>query len=448
MEKKILLLLLFALVVIKGCSGAVNQNQYQQQNKKKPSGVGVIGSSVVFPIRGNVYPDGYFYTVLLMGNPPKPYYFDIDTGSDLTWLQCDAPCVSCSKVPHPLYRPNKNGLIFCSDPVCASLHTPENYKCLKPNEQCDYEVEYADQASSLGVLVRDVFPLRFTNGSLLGPRLAFGCGYDQQVSSATVSPTDGVLGLGNGKSSIVSQLRNMGLIQNVIGHCFSGRGGGFMFFGDDLVPSQRVVWTPMSKSSSHKHYSPGLAELLFGKQSTGVKNLLVIFDSGSSYTYFTSEAYRAVISSVRKDLTGKPLKVTDDDSLPVCWKGPKPFKSIRDVKKYFNSFVLSFADGKKAQLELPPEAYLIITVHGNVCLGILNGTEVGLQDINILGDISLQDRMVIYDNEKQQIGWVAADCNRLPKSGKSVDHDDEDWSQPWTFNTGILQEQSAGIDTL
>ncbi|KAF9588578.1 hypothetical protein IFM89_013430, partial [Coptis chinensis] len=57
---------------------------------------------------------------------------------------------------------------------------------------------------------------------------------------------DGVLGLGNGESSIVSQLRKFGITRNVIGHCMSARGGGFLFFGDDLVPSSGVVWTPMS----------------------------------------------------------------------------------------------------------------------------------------------------------------------------------------------------------
>lgn len=34
----------------------------------------------------------------------------------------------------------------------------------------------------------------------------------------------------------------------------------------------------------------------------------------------------------------------------------------------------------------------------------------------LLADISLQDKMVIYDNEEQQIGWASANCDRLPKS--------------------------------
>lgn len=39
------------------------------------------------------------YNVTLnIGQPPKPYFLDPDTGSDLTWLQCDAPCVRCLEV--------------------------------------------------------------------------------------------------------------------------------------------------------------------------------------------------------------------------------------------------------------------------------------------------------------------------------------------------------------
>jgi hypothetical protein len=71
------------------------------------------------------------------------------------------------------------------------------------------------------------------------------CGYDQ-FPGGSHHPIDGVLGLGKGKSSIVSQLSSLGLVRNVIGHCLSGHGGGFLFFGDDLYDSSRVAWTPMS----------------------------------------------------------------------------------------------------------------------------------------------------------------------------------------------------------
>lgn len=40
----------------------------------------------------------YYYVTMSVGEPPKPYFLDIDTGSDLTWLQCDAPCTKCTPV--------------------------------------------------------------------------------------------------------------------------------------------------------------------------------------------------------------------------------------------------------------------------------------------------------------------------------------------------------------
>lgn len=76
------------------------------------------------------------------------------------------------QAPHPLYQPS-NDLVACRHPLCAALHPPGDYKCESP-DQCDYEVEYADGGSSLGVLVRDVFSLNYTNGVRLSPRLALG----------------------------------------------------------------------------------------------------------------------------------------------------------------------------------------------------------------------------------------------------------------------------------
>jgi len=42
----------------------------------------------------------------------------------------------------------------------------------------------------------------------------------------------------------------------------------------------------------------GPAELLFNDKTTGVKGINVVFDSGSSYTYFNAEAYQAILDLV------------------------------------------------------------------------------------------------------------------------------------------------------
>ncbi|XP_038707991.1 aspartic proteinase Asp1-like isoform X2 [Tripterygium wilfordii] len=382
-----------------------------------PNRVGV--SSVMFPLHGNVYPTGYYNVTIQIGQPQKPYFLDVDTGSDLTWLQCDAPCIRCMEAHHPYYRPN-NDLLSCNDPLCKSLQSNGGNRC--DSGQCDYEVEYADGGSSLGVLVRDVFPLNFTNGAQARPHLSLGCGY-KQSPDATNHPLDGILGLGRGKTSIISQLSSQGFVRNVVGHCLSSRGGGYLFFGDDIYDSSHVTWTALSQEHP-KHYSPGYAELYFGGRTTGYKNLFVTFDSGSSYTYFNSEAYQGLVYLVKKDLHGQPLKeVPDDQTLPLCWKGHIPFQSIHDVENYFKPFALRFTNGgesKSTLFEFTPETHLIISSKGNVCMGILNGTEVGLGNLNLIGDISMQDRMVIYDNEKQMMGWEPADCDSIPKSTSSI----------------------------
>ncbi|WOG98559.1 hypothetical protein DCAR_0417903 [Daucus carota subsp. sativus] len=405
----------FLVLMIVGVSSDDQQQSWWKwfSSGASSSVVSSVGSSVVLPLYGNVYPSGYYHVQFNIGQPPKPYFLDPDTGSDLTWLQCDAPCIQCTPAPHPLYQPT-NDLVVCKDPICASLH-PDNYRCDDP-DQCDYEVEYADGGSSIGVLVNDLFPVNLTSGMRARPRLTIGCGYDQ-LPGIAYHPLDGVLGLGRGSSSIVAQLSSQGLVRNVVGHCFSRRGGGYLFFGDDIYDSSKVIWTPMSRDYL-KHYTPGFAELILNGRSSGLKNLLVVFDSGSSYTYFNTQTYQTLLSFIKKDLHGKPLKeAVEDDTLPVCWRGKKPFKSIRDAKKYFKPLALSFGSGwkTKSQFEIQQESYLIISSKGSVCLGILNGTEVGLQNYNIIGDISMQEKLVIYDNEKQVIGWQPSNCDRPPK---------------------------------
>jgi len=68
-------------------------------------------------------------------------------------------------------------------------------------------------------------------------------------SPSSYHPLDGILGLGRGKTSLISQLNSQGLVRNVIGHCLSSQGGGYIFFGN-AYDSARVTWTPISSVDS------------------------------------------------------------------------------------------------------------------------------------------------------------------------------------------------------
>ncbi|KAK2976162.1 hypothetical protein RJ640_001090 [Escallonia rubra] len=175
----------------------------------------------------------FFHASVNIGTPPKPYYLDIDTGSDLTWLQCSPGHTDLLKLHH--YT------IMCR------------------------------------------------------------CGYHQEFLDTHTPPpkVDGVLGLGNGKASIVSQLSDQGVIPKVTGHCLGGQGGGYLFLGNAPVSSPGLLRAQMSSQSVKLHDNMlAPADLLYGEQPLDY-GLYVAFDSGSTYTYFESQAYRATLQQVR-----------------------------------------------------------------------------------------------------------------------------------------------------
>ncbi|XP_050203427.1 aspartyl protease APCB1 [Mercurialis annua] len=385
------------------------------------NGASLVDSSTVFPVRGSVYPDGVYFTYILVGTPPRPYYLDIDTASDLTWIQCDAPCTSCAKGANALYKPRRDNIVTPKDSLCMELQRNQNSGYCATCQQCDYEIEYADQSSSMGVLARDELHLTMANGSSTKLKLNFGCAYDQQGSLLnTLAKTDGILGLSKAKVSLPSQLASKGIIKNVLGHCLTNDvdGGGYMFLGDDFVPRWGMAWVPMLDSPSIESYQTQILKLNYGSsplsldgQDRRVRN--IVFDSGSSYTYFTKEAYSELVASL-KEVSGDALiQDTSDPTLPFCWRAKFPIRSVSDVKQYFKTLTLQF--GSKwwiisTKYHIPPEGYLIINNKGNVCLGILDGSNVHDGSTIILGDISMRGQLVIYDNVNKKIGWTSSDC--------------------------------------
>ncbi|XP_065045057.1 aspartyl protease APCB1-like [Musa acuminata AAA Group] len=396
--------------------------------KRKQSGkletYASANSSTVLPIGGNLFPDGQYYTTLLVGSSPRPYYLDVDTGSDLTWIQCDAPCASCAKGPHPLYKPRKGNLVLPKDSLCLEVQKNQNNHYCDSCHQCDYEIEYADHSSSMGVLATDEMHLIAANGDRAKLNFVFGCAYDQQ-GQLLVSPakTDGILGLSSSRISLASQLESQGIISNVIGHCIKrdADGGGYLFLGDDYVPRWGMTLIPRQNDLTNFYRAKVLKINYGGKQVIGGKRgyaIPVIFDTGSSYTYFPVEAYRKLITSL-KTISNIFVQDSSDLTMPICWRANFPVRSFKDVKHFFQPLTLQFEKRwwiMSRSFTIPPEGYLMISNKGNVCLGILNGTEVHDGSTIILGDISLRGKLIVYDNVQRTIGWTHSDCNNPQKA--------------------------------
>lgn len=372
-----------------------------------------------------VVPERQYYTSINIGNPPRPYFLDIDTGSDFTWIHCDAPCTNCTKGPHPVYKPTEGKIVHPRDPLCEELQGNQNY--CETCKQCDYEITYADRSSSKGVLARDNMQLTTADGEMKNVDFVFGCAHNQQgklLDSPT--STDGILGLSNGAISLSTQLANSGIISNVFGHCMATdpSSGGYMFLGDDYVPRWGMTWVPIRNGPGNV-YSTEVPKVNYGAQELNLRGQAgkltqVIFDSGSSYTYFPHEIYTNLIALL-EDASPGFVRDESDQTLPFCMKPNVPVRSVGDVEQLFNPLILQL---RKRWFVIPttfaisPENYLIISDKGNVCLGVLDGTEIGHSSTIIIGDASLRGKFVVYDNDENRIGWVQSDCTRPQKQSR------------------------------
>lgn len=390
-------------------------------SKVESASMGIDSSASVLPVRGNVYPEGLYFTSLLVGNPPSPYFLDMDTGSDLTWIQCDAPCTSCAKGPHQLYKPSRSKIVSPKDLLCTEIQRNLKTTYCDTCQQCDYQIEYADHSSSIGVLAKDKLTLLVSNGSLAKLDTVFGCAYDQRGSLLnSLVKTDGILGLSKSKVSLPSQLSSQGIINNVFGHCLSAyaSGGGFMFLGDELVPDDSMAWVPMLMTRIKNSYTAEIVSVSYESRQMRIDgpdgmHRWVLFDSGSSYTYFPQEAYSDLLVLLEDVSVGGLTREASDPTLPFCWRADFPVRSVADVKHLFKPLVLKFRSSwwfLSSKFKIPPEGYLVLSKTGNICLGILDGSEVLSGSSIILGDISMRGHLIVYDNMKERIGWVKSDC--------------------------------------
>lgn len=73
-----------------------------------------------------------------------------------------------------MYKPARGNVVPSADSLCIEVQKNPMNGYQGSFQQCDYEIQYADHSSSLGVLVRDDLHLATANGSKTKLNLAFG----------------------------------------------------------------------------------------------------------------------------------------------------------------------------------------------------------------------------------------------------------------------------------
>nr|AFK37220.1 unknown [Lotus japonicus] len=126
----------------------------------------------------------------------------IDTGSDLTWVQCE-PCMSCYNQQGPVFKPSTSSSyqsIPCNSSTCQSLQltTGNAGACESNPSNCSYAVNYGDGSYTNGELGAE----HLSFGGISVSNFVFGCGKNNKGLFGGVS---GLMGLGRSNLSLISQ---------------------------------------------------------------------------------------------------------------------------------------------------------------------------------------------------------------------------------------------------
>ncbi|KAH7860942.1 hypothetical protein Vadar_019814 [Vaccinium darrowii] len=360
-------------------------------------------------IRSTVYPaQGEVVMNLSIGTPPLPYYAIMDTGSDLIWTQCK-PCLHCFPQSTPLFDPKNSSSyskVACSSNFCKDLPI-SNCRC----NGCDYLYKYGDGSFTAGVLATETFIF----GEVSVPNIGFGCG--ELNSGNGVQDSAGLVGLGRGPLSLISQLD-----EPTFSYCltsFLGTKPSTLLMGSQAsslncpsssgetktTPLIRNPADPGSYYLSLEGITVGSTKLpinstTFAIQPNGTGGLII--DSGTSVTHLEDTAFSLVEKEFISQLKLPIIKNEYDSSGLLCFQLPSSSVSV-DIP----SLVFHFQD---ADLDLPRENYMITDRNtGVMCLAMTDSRGLGL---TIFGNIQQQNFLVVHDLTKETVSFLRTECDQ------------------------------------
>ncbi|XP_022761687.1 aspartic proteinase-like protein 2 isoform X2 [Durio zibethinus] len=380
-----------------------------------------ILAGVDLPLGGSGRPDGLglYYAKIGIGTPPKDYYLQVDTGSDLMWVNC-IQCKECPKrsslgIDLTLYdiKDSATGqLVSCDQEFCHAINGGPLATCTA-NMSCPYLEIYGDGSSTAGYFIKDIVLYDRVSGDLetssANGSVIFGCGTTQSgnLDSSNEEALDGILGFGKSNSSMISQLASSGKVKKMFAHCLDGvNGGGIFAIGHVVQP--KVNMTPLVPNQPHYNVNMtavqvGLDFLNFTTDvfESGDRKGTII-DSGTTLAYLPDMIYEPLVNKILSQQPNLKLQTVHDDY--TCFQYSESLdETFPNVTFHFENSVI---------LKVYPHEYLF-PFNGLWCIGWQNS---GMQsrdqkNITLLGDLVLSNKLVVYDLENQTIGWTEYNCS-------------------------------------
>ncbi|PWA62013.1 aspartic peptidase A1 family [Artemisia annua] len=320
------------------------------------------------------------YTMTLaVGTPPVPITVVMDTGSDLIWIKCNS-----ENFPSPFDASMSSSFSEVDDENCDRLGL----------SGC--QTKYQSGMSVNVSLGRETLT---TWDNKEHPGVIFGCG----IPSDTNFHYDGIVGLGRGKSSLVSQLKLPFLPS--ISYCIPGSKVISAF------PYSNVQMIPLREQGGQSYYYISLEGISVGETRLPVTNVDfanangdggMIIDSGTTFTFLE----RRIVDMIYNEfLNQTKLKRYDgdppfNDDLQNCFNTPYNVEIIPKLIFHFEG----------ANWELPSEYYIYEEDGvGVACLAIVANPDD--EKVSIFGYRQQQSMSVTYDLQENYLVLMPRICN-------------------------------------
>ncbi|CAN6325854.1 unnamed protein product [Urochloa humidicola] len=355
--------------------------------------------------------EGKYFMAINLGTPSVFNLVTIDTGSTLSWVNCQR-CLLITKCRRqaakagPKFNPDSSTTyrqISCSNEDCIDIHvdTGVPYGCNEYTDTCIYSVRYGSQYSA-GKLGRD--RLALGDNLTVVDDFVFGCSEDDSFYGLEA----GIIGFGNKSYSFFNQVARR-TSYNAFAYCFPSdhQAEGFLIVGP--YPKRLELVTPLMRGYGRRWYVYSL--LLLGMAVDGKRlevdptvdtRQIMVVDSGTDDTFVSSLVFHALAEAVTSAMGDKGY-YRDYGSDKVCFRpleGSEPV-SPRDLPTVEMQFL-------KATLKLPPENVFHFHQQSadRICLAFEPDTA-GVRDVRILGNKALRSFRVVYDLEKMTFGFQA-----------------------------------------
>ncbi|CAO2194879.1 unnamed protein product [Urochloa humidicola] len=399
--------------------------------------LGGVAGVVDFPVEGSANPFmvGLYFTRVKLGNPAKEFFVQIDTGSDILWVTC-SPCTGCPtssglNIQLESFSPDSSSTssrITCSDDRCTSALQTGEAVCEtsdSPSSPCGYTFTYGDGSGTSGYYVSDTMYFDTVMGNEQtansSASIVFGCSNSQSGDLTKADrAVDGIFGFGQHQLSVISQLNSLGVSPKVFSHCLKGsdNGGGILVLGEIVEPG--LVYTPLVPSQPH--YNLNLESIAVNGQKLPIDSSLfttsntqgTIVDSGTTLAYLADGAYDPFVTAIAGAVSSSVRSVVS--------KGNQCFFTSSSVDSSFPTVTLYFMGG--VAMTVKPENYLLQQGSiDNTVLWCIGWQRNQGQEITILGDLVLKDKIFVYDLANMRMGWADYDCsmsvNVTMSSGKN-----------------------------